>query len=110
MHAHAEEDAWLGRDKALHFGASAVIAGSSYGVGTMFLDGRLGPAILGGSVALAAGAAKEGWDALGHGTPSWRDFAWDAIGTAVGLGIALGIDFLVRPKTSTHASNAIVVF
>ncbi len=98
------EDQWLGKDKALHFGASAVIAGSVYGVGTLFLDGRTYPAILGGSVALAAGGAKEGWDALGHGTPSWRDFAWDVVGTATGLGVALLVDVLVRSPKREHAS------
>ena len=112
LRAHGEEDAWFGRDKALHFGASAVIAGSGYAVGTALFDGRLAPALLGGSVALAAGAAKEGRDALGYGNASWRDFAWDAIGTAFGVGVALGIDLLVRPskREASRASYALLVF
>ncbi len=57
---------------------------------------------IGAGVAIGVGAAKEGWDALGHGDPSWRDFAWDVIGTASGLVIAWGVDLLVRGVDDAH--------
>ncbi len=106
----ARADEWLARDKALHFGASAVLAGSGYAAGTAVFDGRDRAAsfALGGGVALGAGLAKEGLDAAGLGDPSWKDLAWDVIGTAIGLGVAWGIDLVVRPArsmptTATHA-------
>lgn len=104
--AHAD-DAWLGRDKALHFGASAAIAGTSYGVTTAFTDRRPIALAVGGGAALFAGVAKEGIDALGYGTPSWRDLAWDVIGTVVGLGIAYGVDALIRREPSSTSARAL---
>lgn len=107
----SDPDPWLGRDKALHFGVSASLAGAGYGAGRVWVfDRRLDAALVAGSFTLAIGAAKESYDALGHGDPSWRDFTWDAIGTAVGLGIGLGVDYLVahltRAKPPAPASAA----
>jgi putative lipoprotein len=91
--AHAAEpDSWLGPDKALHFAVSAGIAGVGYGVTTAFARDRWKAFAVGGGAALAAGALKEGYDATGHGDPSWKDFGWDVIGAAVGLVMAWGID------------------
>ncbi len=108
-----DPDPWLGRDKALHFGVSATLASSGYGLGRAFVfDRRLDAALVAGSFTLAIGAAKESYDALGHGDPSWRDFTWDAIGTAVGIGVGLGVDFLIerltraRPHEPAPASAA----
>jgi putative lipoprotein len=92
-----DPDPWLGRDKLLHFGASAVIAGSAYGIGTTFIRPRWGSLVFGGGVSLAAGTTKELLDMAGLGSASWRDFAWDVLGTITGLGIAWGIDLLLRP-------------
>jgi putative lipoprotein len=92
-----DPDPWLGRDKLLHFGASAVIAGGSYGIATTFVRPRWGALLLGGGVSLAAGTTKELLDMAGLGSPSWKDFAWDVLGTIAGLGVAWGIDLLVRP-------------
>lgn len=91
-----DTDPWFGPDKALHFGASAVIAGGGYALGTGLTQERWKAFALGGGAALTAGALKEGLDAMGLGTPSWRDFTWDVAGTLVGLGIAYAIDVLVR--------------
>ena len=96
----ADPDPWFGADKALHFGASAGIAGLSYGGAALLWDEvgvRLG---VGASVALSAGVAKELWDLAGNGTPSWKDLTWDALGTAVGLALAFGIDrlFFAHPE------------
>lgn len=106
----ARADEWLGRDKALHFGASAAIAGTSYGVTTAFTDKRIVAFAIGSGVALGAGIAKESIDALGYGDPSWKDFAWDVAGTLVGLGIAYGVDALLRRDTTATTHTALTRF
>ena len=45
---------------------------------------------------LTAGVSKEVWDAFGHGDASWRDLAWDVVGTATGVLFAAGIDWLYQ--------------
>lgn len=92
--ARADDD-WFGRDKGLHAAASAVIAAGSYAASTPWLDDRGSRAAVGASVALAAGVAKELWDAAGHGDPSGKDLVWDVIGTAIGVGAALLVDTAV---------------
>lgn len=92
----AEPDPWFGRDKAQHFAVAAAIAGAGYGVTTAFARDRWKAFAVGGGAALAAGALKEGYDATGHGDPSWKDLGWDVIGAAVGLAIAWGIDAAVH--------------
>ncbi|HVK68309.1 MAG TPA: hypothetical protein VM694_27810 [Polyangium sp.] len=100
--AHAEPpdnpDPFFGRDKALHFGFSAALATGAYGASALSgLDGRANRVAVGMAVALGAGYSKEILDAAGFGTPSWKDFAWDLIGTAVGLGVSLAIDYALSP-------------
>jgi uncharacterized protein YfiM (DUF2279 family) len=94
----SDADPWIARDKALHFDATAGIASVTYAVSAGWLvDARWKALAVGGCVAITAGAAKEVVDAL-HilgGDPSWKDFAWDAIGTVVGLALAWGIDLLL---------------
>jgi putative lipoprotein len=90
------EDRWLGRDKGLHAAASAVIAAAGYAASAPWIDAPAGRAAVGASLALSVGAAKEVWDARTGGDPSWKDFAWDAIGTAVGIGVALLVDHATR--------------
>ncbi len=86
------EDAWLGRDKALHFGVSAALAGGGYGLAAA-LEGSTGERLLAGAaLSLTLGAGKEAFDALGGGDPSLRDLAWDALGTAGGLLLAWAFD------------------
>lgn len=92
----AQADDWLGRDKALHFGASAILAGGAYGVSALVLEPRWARVTVGASVALAAGAAKELYDLAGHGDPSWKDFTWDLVGTAFGVGTAFLVDWAIR--------------
>lgn len=108
-----DPDPWLGRDKALHFGASAVLAGGGYAAGTALFDERWKAFALGGGVAIAAGAAKEGLDATGLGDPSWKDFTWDVVGTVVGLGIAYAIDAAASgraPPFAAHGAAAALRF
>jgi putative lipoprotein len=91
-----DTDAWFARDKALHFDVSLGIAATSYALATWKLTDSRGAALaIAGGFTLAVGAAKEGLDALGLGDPSWKDFAWDAIGTVCGLAIAWGADLLI---------------
>jgi len=93
--AGADDDPWWGRDKALHFGVSAALAGAGYGGAALFTprtELRLGA---GAAVALSAGVAKELVDLGGRGDASWRDLTWDVVGTATGLVVAWTIDHLV---------------
>jgi putative lipoprotein len=92
--AHADErrDPWFGPDKALHFGATFGLAGAGYGLGAAAGADRPGRLALGASIALGAGLGKEVADALGLGTPSWKDFTWDVLGTVLGVTTAFCFD------------------
>ena len=93
-----DTDPWIARDKALHFDASAGLAAVGYAVSAGWLvDARWKAIAVGGGVAMAAGAGKELLDAthVFGGDPSWKDFAWDVIGTVAGLALAWGVDLLV---------------
>ena len=87
-----DRDPWLGPDKALHFGVSVGLAAGGYGASALVLDRPWQRAVAGGAFSLTLGAGKELYDLSGHGDPSWKDFTWDVLGTAVGLGIALLVD------------------
>ncbi len=97
-----DPDPWFGRDKLLHFAVSATLAGSGYAIGAPLFDCRGHALILGGSIALGLGITKEVLDLTGLGDPSWRDLAWDGIGTLTGLAFAWGIDLLVQGVSAEH--------
>lgn len=97
-----DADPWLGRDKALHFAASAGLAAGGYTAGVMAFDARYEALVAGGGLALAAGTAKEVADLAGWGHASWRDFTWDVIGTALGLGLTWGLDLAIRGVDRAH--------
>jgi uncharacterized protein YfiM (DUF2279 family) len=81
---HAQDDdPWFGRDKALHFSFSAVLAGGGYGGAALLTqsEDRRWRLLAGAGLALGAGIGKELYDLSGHGDASARDLAWDAIGT-----------------------------
>jgi putative lipoprotein len=86
----------LRRDDRLHLGLSSLIAFGAYGVVALFDEREPLRVGVGAAVALAAGIAKELWDLSGRGDPSWRDLAFDVVGTGIGLlaGWLLGV--LVR--------------
>lgn len=92
-------DPWWGRDKALHFGVSAGLSAGGYAASALLFERPGERALAGAAFALSAGVAKELFDLAGGGDPSWRDLAWDGIGTAVGVGIALSLDvWLLQPE------------
>ncbi|MFO0665864.1 MAG: hypothetical protein U0174_18075 [Polyangiaceae bacterium] len=96
------DDEWLGKDKALHFSASALIAGGTYAATAPFFKARYPPLLIGAGVTLAVGGIKEGIDATGAGDPSWRDFTWDVIGAAAGLLVAWLVDVAIRGVNDSH--------
>jgi putative lipoprotein len=91
-----DPDPWWGPDKALHLGLSAAITGGGYGISTQITDEVGGRAALAAAAGIGAGLAKEVADALGLGTPSWKDFVWDLIGTGVSISVSITIDLGVR--------------
>ena len=101
----SDGDDWFGRDKALHFGVSVMLAAGGYAASSEVLSTRSERALAGGAFSLTLGAGKELWDLSGHGDPSWRDFAWDVAGTAVGVALAATIDALTSSKQSAVSST-----
>jgi putative lipoprotein len=99
-------DPFFGADKAKHFTVSAALAASGYGLSAIVFDGRKNRAVLGATLALGAGYSKEVLDAVGCGTPSWKDFVWDVIGTGVGVGLAVALDAAFSPSPTTSSRAA----
>jgi len=94
--APPDPDPWFGPDKALHFTVSGLVTGGGYGMTAIFSDRVATRIAFGAGLGLIVGAGKELWDLSGHGDPSWKDFTWDVIGTAFGVGIAVTIDLATR--------------
>jgi putative lipoprotein len=91
----SDPDPWFGRDKALHFGATALLANVGYADAALASDDVRVRLAVGGGLALTAGVGKELWDLSGHGDASFRDLTWDVIGTATGLALAAAIDWSI---------------
>jgi len=86
-------DAWLGRDKFLHFAASAVIQGTAYAAfhrGARYTVAAQRASL----VTLAVGVGKElyDWRRPAAHDASWRDLAWDGIGGAAATVVAKQAD------------------
>ncbi len=105
----ADADPWWGRDKLLHFSASASLAIVGYAGTSMGTENRAARAAGGAALAVGAGAAKELWDLDGHGDASWRDLTWDLIGAATGVLVSLAVDWsihrLFRPPLNAPAER-----
>ena len=101
-----DPDPWFGPDKALHFTLSTMIAGGGYGLSTLFTDRIAARLAFGAGLGITVGAGKELLDLTGLGDPSWRDFAWDVFGTAVGVGIAVTIDVATRSPVAARPAPA----
>ena len=80
----SSRDPWFGRDKLLHFAASAVIQGGAHAVlranGHDYASASRGAAL----ATLTAGVGKELWDRHRGRDASFRDLAWDGIGGVTG--------------------------
>lgn len=98
----ADDDPWFGDDKLLHYGVSAGIAGAGYVTGALLLGTRADGLALGAGMAAIAGVSKEVADYFGPGNASWKDLAWDGLGIVTGLGLAWGLDLLVRGVSAEH--------
>jgi len=82
-------DDWFARDKAMHFGASAIIAGATTAVLIDNGRGKDESAATGFGVAVVFGIGKESYDAgIKRTYWSWKDFIWDVIGGAAGAMVA----------------------
>jgi putative lipoprotein len=87
-----EHDPWFGRDKALHFSASFMLAGGGYAGTSLLTEKPAVRAATGAGLALTAGIAKEVYDRYAGGDPSWRDLTWDVVGTTTGVLVAWLVD------------------
>jgi putative lipoprotein len=100
-----DADPWLGRDKALHFGACAGISSAGYGLAALSGADLRTRIVFGAGSAILVGAVKEVRDLAGFGDPSWKDFTWDVIGAVVGVGIAVAIDLVVQKVSAPRAAT-----
>ena len=98
----ADPDPWLGKDKALHFGVSSLIAAGGYTIGAFVFDARGHALLAGATLSAAAGIGKETLDLAGYGDPSWKDLTWDGIGMVAGLVVAWSVDVLARGAGEKH--------
>ena len=102
--AEPDSDPWFGRDKALHFAASASLAAVAYGGASLKTDDRPTRVAAAVTVALGAGLLKEAWDLTGHGDASWRDLTWDVVGTATGVLFACAVDWAIGRMRGPRAT------
>jgi putative lipoprotein len=107
VRAHAQTtDPWFSADKALHFSLSAALGAGGYGLGAACFDDPWPRIVAGVSIGLGAGVAKELLDLAGYGEPSWRDLAWDALGTGVGVTLAWLVDRSLQRRPSSAQPRA----
>ena len=102
----ADDDPWTSTDKVIHYGVSAGIAAGGYTVGVFVFEPRAYALALGAGVATVAGVGKELADLGGYGNASWKDLAWDGLGMVTGLGLAWGVDLLIRGISASHPAFA----
>ncbi|WP_426745400.1 hypothetical protein VZQ01_30830 [Myxococcus faecalis] len=104
----ASGDDWLGPDKPKHFAACFVLAGVGYGAGALLFEPPEARLWTGAGLAMGVGVGKELYD-LGRGTTfSFKDLAWDAAGTATGLGVSWLVDrLLFGPTPSPQARGSL---
>jgi putative lipoprotein len=102
----ADPDPWFGHDKALHFGACAIVSAGGYGAAALATDDVRIRLVVGAGSGIAIGAAKEIWDLTGRGDASMRDLTWDLAGTLTGVAVASLIDWMVRRSSTGRAAYA----
>lgn len=111
--SRAAADSFWSEDKALHFGVSAGLSAGGYAAASLLWERPFQRALAGATLSLSAGVAKELWDLTGHGDPSFKDLAWDGIGTGVGVALAAAVDvWLIRGSSNngpaTHQASLVV--
>ena len=81
------DDRWLANDKLRHFGYSAFLAGGSSIIANRHFDrGRDDSMVIGFSISVSLGAAKETIDYHKPGeTSSYKDLVWDIAGAVTGI-------------------------
>ena len=90
------DDPWFGRDKALHFAASASLAVVGLRRAPRWRPMTGPPASRRGvTFALGVGTAQGSLGLTGHGDASWRDLTWDVVGTTTGVLFAYAIDWAI---------------
>ncbi|MBK7712024.1 MAG: hypothetical protein IPJ37_14440 [Bacteroidales bacterium] len=87
------------KDKQLHLGAGAVVAGWGYMLPTQSSGWK--PLVYGLGSATIAGAGKELADMGGFGTPDWKDLRATVIGGVVSVGVIMGVKAIFK----THRTN-----
>jgi len=76
------EDRWFGRDKWMHFAASAVIQAVGYGV-ALGSESHTASLRIGGASVAVIGLGREVYDWWVKDRFSTKDLVWDAVGGAV---------------------------
>jgi hypothetical protein len=94
------QDSWqFSADKQKHFIAGAVpslVASSVISNINQDEPKYLKGFIIGASVGSGLNLAKEGFDLLGFGTPSYQDLAYGVLGSLVGSAVGVGLASLVN--------------
>lgn len=87
------DDGWWGEDKATHFAGAAVLGAATTAAADAAGADNAAP-FVGVACAFGFGAGKEYYDLARKKTCwSWRDFAWDVIGGAVGSLLASTVEW-----------------
>ena len=92
MSAHGQ----IAKDKQLHLGAGAVVAGWGYLLPSAAAGWK--PMVYGLGSATLAGAGKELADMGGFGNPDWKDLGATIVGGAVSVGIILGVKAIFKKQ------------
>ena len=92
----------IAKDKQLHRGAGAVVAGWGYLLPSAASGWK--PMVYGLGSATIAGAGKELADLGGFGTPDWRDLEATVIGGAVSVGIIMGVKAIFK-RDHNHSNK-----
>ena len=81
-------------DKKMHLAGGAAIGAWSTRL-TIEQDGWK-PAVLGISIPLGVGLAKEGFDLAGGGTAEWADVRYTVVGAVISVAVIYGIKAIVK--------------
>jgi len=87
-------------DKVEHFGAGALISGTTQIIAYSITQNRGKSMLIGFGTGVAAGIAKELYDATGHGCPSFRDAFWTSVGAGV-ASVSLRYTIQAKPRIAT---------